>query len=129
LGLHELEVVAYQTNEQRVKNRPDLKLLLQSKIGMLTSQNFITALRIGNIPYGIVKDMKEVFETSEAQKLLMHSHDRTGVRSYVASDSHSSFPHFLPPPHLGEHTQEILLQTLEFTPESIKAMAERGIIA
>jgi crotonobetainyl-CoA:carnitine CoA-transferase CaiB-like acyl-CoA transferase len=129
LDLQDFEVCKYQTNDERVKNRNDLNFLIQRNIGKLHLQDVIVALQNANIPYGIVKDMKQVFETPEAEELLIHSNKLIGVRSYVADTSHELFPHFLPPPHLGEHTQEILLQTLEYTPQSIQSMIEAGIIA
>jgi crotonobetainyl-CoA:carnitine CoA-transferase CaiB-like acyl-CoA transferase len=86
-------------------------------------------LHEANIPCGIVKDMKQVFETPEAQEILLHSHDRIGVRTYVGRSSENLPSHFLPPPHLGEHTHEILAQTLARTPQSIKSMIEGGIVA
>ncbi len=128
LGLQEFEVAPFQTNEQRVRNRKELKAVLQHKIQMQTSQRLTAALNEANIPWGTVKDMKQVFETPEAQELLIHSHDRTGVRTYLGRGSTSLSSHFLPPPHMGEHTHEILLQTLARTPQSVKSMLDSGIV-
>jgi crotonobetainyl-CoA:carnitine CoA-transferase CaiB-like acyl-CoA transferase len=129
LDLQESEVAPFQTNEQRVRNRGDLRAVLQRKIETQSLQNLTAALNEANIPFGIVKDMKQVFETPEAQEILLHSHDRIGVRTYVGRSSENLPSHFLPPPHLGEHTHEILAQTLARTPQSIKSMIEGGIVA
>lgn len=126
LGLSQPE--DYQTNELRIKNREVLNVLLETRIGVLNTNSIIDALNEANIPYGIVKNMKEVFSSVEAQTLLMHSTDRIGVKTYVAHHSHSNKPHFLPPPHLGQHSQEILLQSLELPPGDVQSLTEKGII-
>jgi crotonobetainyl-CoA:carnitine CoA-transferase CaiB-like acyl-CoA transferase len=85
-------------------------------------------LQGANIPYGIVKDMQGVFDTSEAQGLLLHSADRIGVRTYVGGPFRDGSSHFLPPPHLGEHSREILIQTLAMATQEVQTLINAGII-
>ena len=118
----------YLTNELRVINRTGLSFLLERKIECFPLNELVTALKDVNIPFGIVKDMEDVFATSEAQPLLIQSDDRMGVRTYVGSNFRRMDSHFLPPPHLGEHSREILLQTLEMSTETIKSLLQKGTI-
>lgn len=120
--------VPYSSNELRVINRTGLNFLLGKKIEGFPLDQLVTALNEGNIPFGIVKDMAEVFASPEVQQILMRSDDRTGVRTYVGSNFPKIESPFLPPPHLGEHSLEILLQSLEMQPDAIKSLLQRGII-
>jgi hypothetical protein len=60
---------------------------------------------------------------------LLHSEDRTGVKTFVGSTSMGNASHFLPPPHLGEHTFEILQNSLKFSAQLAKCLADQGVIA
>jgi crotonobetainyl-CoA:carnitine CoA-transferase CaiB-like acyl-CoA transferase len=72
------------------------------------STELIQKLNAQKIPAGFIQNMKEVFEMAATKKILMEDAGVTGVRSYVAkSQSHAYFG-LLPPPHLGEHTSEIV---------------------
>jgi crotonobetainyl-CoA:carnitine CoA-transferase CaiB-like acyl-CoA transferase len=118
----------YRTNVLRVKNRPALNQLLGETIAFLPLNTLVSELQAANIPYGIIKDMQEVFETPEVQGLLLQSDDRIGVRTYVGTPFRDGASHFLPPPHLGEHSQEILIQSLAMPAQEIKSLVKAGII-
>ena len=118
----------YRTNVLRVKNRPALNQLLGQNIALLPLNTLVFELQAANIPYGIIKDMQEVFETPEVQSLLLHSDDRIGVRTYVGTPFRDGSSHFLPPPHLGEHSQEILIQSLAMPAQEVKSLINAGII-
>jgi crotonobetainyl-CoA:carnitine CoA-transferase CaiB-like acyl-CoA transferase len=118
----------YRSNPLRVKNRMTLNQLLTSRIHQLSLAELVPALKQANIPYGIVKNMKEVFEALEAQNLFLRSASLSGVKSFVASPFQDLSSHFLPPPHYGEHSSEILLQSLEMLKEEVESLIKRGII-
>ena len=118
----------YRTNVLRVGNRPALNQLLGQNIALLRLDTLTFELQAANIPYGIIKDMPAVFETPEAQRLLLHSDDRIGVRTYIGTAFRDGSSHFLPPPHLGEHSQEILIQSLATPPQEVEYLFKAGII-
>ena len=118
----------YRTNVLRVRNRLALNQLLGQNIAQLPLDTLVFELQAANIPYGIIKDMQGVFETPEVQSLLLHSDDRIGVRTYVGTPFRDGSSHFLPPPHLGEHSQEILIQSLAMPAQEVKSLIEAGII-
>lgn len=118
----------YQSNELRVKNRTGLNLLLTTKIRSFSLSTLVDSFNAANVPYGIVKTVKDVFNTPEAQALLLLSADITGVKTYVGPDFCDSDSHCLPPPHLGEHASEILIQSLAMSEARIKSLKESGII-
>jgi len=94
----------YKTNIDRVRNRNRLAETISSKISKLDSQQLIKEINRLKIPAGIIQDIKEVFEMPEAKELLISGAGLYGVRSFVAGE-HKDLP---PPPHLGEHNDEIL---------------------
>ena len=75
----------YQTNEARVKNRYLLNQLLQNSIGHFDVTPLVAALNNANIPYGIVKNVREALETPEIRHILLRSEERIGIKSYVGN--------------------------------------------
>ncbi|MEO7988178.1 MAG: CaiB/BaiF CoA-transferase family protein [Chryseolinea sp.] len=122
----------FSTNHSRVDNRKELNLILQEKISCLIADTIIDDLNKAKIPAGRIQNLEQVFKMNEATELLIQSDDRTGVKSYVGSIGFSvnqgNTSHISPPPKLGEHTSEILLSSLQLSPESIKNLFEKGII-
>lgn len=129
LGLGENETSGFNSNLLRVQHRAELNLILQSKIETALPGTLTAALQEAGVPYGVVKDMKEVFGSPEAQALLLQASDRTGVRTYVGTCLKGKASHLLPPPHMGEHSRIILLQSLAFTSQAINSLIDRGIVA
>jgi crotonobetainyl-CoA:carnitine CoA-transferase CaiB-like acyl-CoA transferase len=129
VGLESEVLKLFSTNPQRVKNRADLNKMLQSRIDGYFSHELIASMQKAGVPYGLIRNIKEVFETPEAQSLLLQSKDRIGVRSYVGAGLSAEHSHFLPPPHFGEHTAEILQKSLGFTSETLKSLFDQAIIA
>ncbi len=101
----------FATNHKRVENRNQLNAILSKAIGQMNSEILLTQIHQQKIPAGIIQNVKEVFELKAANELLIKADSLTGVRNYVAKDSGSfSNTTLLPPPHFGEHTQEVLDQ-------------------
>jgi crotonobetainyl-CoA:carnitine CoA-transferase CaiB-like acyl-CoA transferase len=86
-------------------------------------------MQANGVPYGRVHNIKEVFENAAVEPLLFRSQDRIGVRTYVGNASEDKVSHFLPPPHFGEHTVQILQKSLNFPQKIIQSLLEQGAIA
>lgn len=119
----------YRSNPLRVSNRLALNHLLTGRIRTFALTELVPALNHANIPYGLVKNVKDVFETPEAQQILLRSSDLKGVKTFIASPFQNISAHFLPPPHYGEHSSEILIQSLEMSKAEVESLMQRGIIA
>lgn len=102
----------FKTNVERVKNRKAISEIISLKFITLTSDHLIKEINRLKVPAGIIQDIKEVFEMPEAKQLLINTDGLRGVRSFVANLNllpfNSSLLPLTPPPHLGEHTNEIL---------------------
>ena len=103
----------FLNNQQRVENRVALNHLLEERMAQLDSKSFLESANRKKIPAGIIQNLKEVFEMKEAKELLITHNELIGVESFVAGRAASfklSVSSLLPPPHFGEHTEEILKQ-------------------
>ena len=63
---------AFGTNAQRVAKREALNRKIRECIVQKTSGYWVANLERSNIPYGIVKNMQEVFKDKKAKKMLLH---------------------------------------------------------
>ncbi len=67
-----IAVGEFKINVQRVAKREVLNQQISDHIAKETSEYWITHFEQRNIPYGIVKNMEEVFNDSQAKKMLLH---------------------------------------------------------
>ncbi len=104
--------VKFSTNRSRVIHRDELTKILAQAINQFDSKDLLAKIEIHKIPAGIIQNIKEVFEMTEAKELLIKQNEFTGVRTMVAkiSGTKQQKADLLPPPHFGEHTQEVLNQ-------------------
>ncbi|HRK55076.1 MAG TPA: CaiB/BaiF CoA-transferase family protein [Cyclobacteriaceae bacterium] len=131
LGLTELASNSkYATNSLRVKNREALNLELQSGVSHISTQDFMNGCQKLKIPAGIIQNLKEVFEMDEAKEILIHGAHLKGVRN-VISNSNGKLPdvsNISAPPLFGQHSEEILRNTLTLSPEQIAILRKNKVI-
>jgi len=113
LGIAQLSSQSpFSSNELRVVNRKMLNELLQQAISSWESENLLPELHARKIPAGIIQNMQQAFEMPKAKEMLLKTDVLQGVRTFVASFSTTNLASRMrsltPPPHLGEHTEEIL---------------------
>lgn len=107
LGRPELLVLhEYSSNESRVLNRSLLNEILTSLIKEKESSSFLAELNEQKVPAGLIQTVRDVFEMPKAKELLIQRNGIVGVRNFVGS-GFSVPDSLLPPPHFGEHTEEI----------------------
>ena len=95
----------FNTNQKRVENREQLNIQLQKEFNLFYCDELLNKINHAKIPAGVIQNLKQVFEMPEAKDLLISSDELRGVRTFVGTAGRTSL---LPPPHLGEHTTEIL---------------------
>jgi crotonobetainyl-CoA:carnitine CoA-transferase CaiB-like acyl-CoA transferase len=107
LGDWALEV-KYLKNQQRVENRKELNELLQRSIVKRESVELMQKLHLFKIPGGIVQNVQEALASEAASTIMIEEENLHGVRNFVAQlSNHQRIPSLLPPPHFGEHTNEV----------------------
>lgn len=102
----------FASNEARVVNRTLLQGLLQQAIGQWQSEALMPELHKRKIPAGIIQTVQQAFEMAPAKEIMMEHSDRKGVKTFVANFLSPDFKPLTsvltPPPHLGEHTLEVM---------------------
>jgi crotonobetainyl-CoA:carnitine CoA-transferase CaiB-like acyl-CoA transferase len=109
LGAWALEV-KFLSNQQRVENRLALNEILQNAIAKRGSKELLDNINQLKIPAGIIQNVAEAFSTDVAKEVLLKSSELLGVKNFIGrvySIEPPTSP-LLPPPHFGEHTEEIL---------------------
>lgn len=110
LGMGELaHDHSFSSNQKRVENRQRLGDLLSKQISKRQSKQLLQQIHDQKIPGGLVQNLKETFGMKEVQKMIIEKEGVQGVRSFAGTMNFQ--PHvtsLLPPPHFGEHTEEIL---------------------
>lgn len=101
--------VEFATNQKRVENREALKDLLAKSFSRVHSSEVLALLHREKVPAGLIQNVKEVFEMKEAEQMVLRNESLSGVRNFAAFSKMWHHPKtLLPPPRLGEHTDEIL---------------------
>ena len=104
----------FADNAARVRNRDTLTQLLQSVFSRGTVKHWVDRLVAAGVPCGPVNDIAAVFDDPQVRERQMRmevEHPEAGTLALVASPlrlSASPVSYRLPPPLLGEHTDEVL---------------------
>lgn len=124
----------YATNAQRVRHRADLVPLLAERIALQPRQHWLDAMEAAKVPGGAINDLGEVFQDPQVQSrgmVVPMDHPLSDQLRMVASPiklSATPVAYRLPPPLLGQHTDEVLGE-LGHAPEAIHAWRKQGVIA
>jgi crotonobetainyl-CoA:carnitine CoA-transferase CaiB-like acyl-CoA transferase len=103
----------FLTNQKRVENRKVLNKILSVEFSKHSSDELLAKFHQFKIPVAIIQDLQQVFAMPCAQELLIESNTLKGVKTFVANfptlNFESGILNLSPPPHLGEHTEEIIV--------------------
>ncbi|MEN8240668.1 MAG: CoA transferase [Chloroflexota bacterium] len=124
----------YATNRARVENRDEIVRLLSEVFITKDASDWLQIFEEIGIPAAPINNMAQVFENPQvvARKLQLEvQHPTDGTVPQVASPL--NFPTNpvtvrIPPPLLGEHTEEILTEYLDFDKSKIGDLHQQGII-
>jgi len=113
LGLPRLSTdERYSTNEARVHHREELVELLSKRLATRSASEWIIELEAAGVPCALVRTVEEVFASPEGAATIQEVDDPVrGPLQLVAEPIRiggQTPPVRMPPPHLGEHTEEIL---------------------
>jgi crotonobetainyl-CoA:carnitine CoA-transferase CaiB-like acyl-CoA transferase len=124
----------YRLMSGRIVNRDTLIPLIADIMKERGMHEWIAALEAANVPCGPINNMQQVFEDPQVQ----HRGMRVEIPAAsgppcpsVASPmrfSETPVEYTVPPPALGQHTQEILRELLGMTPQVIDALVAKGIV-
>ena len=128
----------FATNRQRVVHRGELVPLLEALLKTRRKADWLAALEAAKVPCGAINNLAEVFADQQVQERGMVSHWAHPVRhdlSLVASPMKFSATPVrspdrggLPPPLLGQHTDEVLRSVLGYSQAQLDELKAQGTV-
>jgi crotonobetainyl-CoA:carnitine CoA-transferase CaiB-like acyl-CoA transferase len=134
-GRPELAVDArFARNQDRVRNRAVLVPLLEEIMRGRRKPDWLAALEAAKVPCGAINNLAEVFADPQVRERgMVHQwqHPLAGPLNLVASPlklSGTPVRTDIPPPLLGQHTQEVLAEVLGWDAERLAALRAQEVI-
>ena len=128
----------FASNRQRVVHRGELVPLLEALLKTRRKADWLAALEAAKVPCGAINNLAEVFADPQVQERAMVSHWAHPVRhdlSLVASPMKLSATPVrgpdqggLPPPLLGQHTDEVLRSVLGYNQTQLDELKAQGAV-
>ena len=124
----------YARNQDRVRNRGELVPLLEGILKTRTKADWLAALEAAKVPCGAINNLAEVFADPHVQERGMVTewpHPlKDGLRLVASPMKLSATPvrTDLPPPLLGQHTEEVLRDVLNYPDEKLSELKEGKVI-
>jgi formyl-CoA transferase len=124
----------FATNPMRVRHRDVLVPLLAEMVRTKSKQEWIDALEAAGVPCGPINNLDEVFENPQVQARGLRvdlPHPSAGTVQLVGSPMRMSAtpPRYdMPPPLLGQHTEEVLREVLGMDKDGIALLREKKIV-
>jgi crotonobetainyl-CoA:carnitine CoA-transferase CaiB-like acyl-CoA transferase len=122
----------YVTNSKRVENREELVGYLQDMFKEKTVKEWVSIIEGAGVPCGPVYNIADVYQDPHvlARGMLVETEHPTAgkVKMTGIPVKLSATPGRVasPPPLLGQHSKEILMQ-LGYTEEEVSRLAEKGV--
>jgi len=124
----------FATNGKRVENRAELTELLNEIFVKRTTREWVAALEAAGVPNGPINTIEQVFQEPQAVARGLRiemTHPLAGTVSLIRSPmrfSATPIEHNVPPPLLGQHTDEVLRGMLGRSDEDIARLRADGAI-
>jgi formyl-CoA transferase len=131
---HLLQDVRFTTNAERVKNRDEVTRLLNEIFLKRPTRAWVKLLDDAGVANGPINTIEKVFEEPQVQARGLKielPHAAAGNVPLVASPmrfSETPIRHEVPPPVLGQHTDEILRGVLKKTDAEIAQLKSARIV-
>ncbi|MGM0401933.1 MAG: CaiB/BaiF CoA transferase family protein [Chloroflexota bacterium] len=134
LGLEEMmQDPRYRRNRDRVERREEVTERIEGQLADETVDEVCRALEEANIPSGPIYNVPDMLQDEHMQArgfVIEQDHPVAGTIQSLACPIHlskTSATYRLPPPLLGQHTDEVL-EELGYTQDEIEAMHEEGAV-
>ena len=124
----------FARNQDRVRNRAVLVPLLEALLKTRAKADWLGALEAAKVPCGAINDLGEVFADPQVRERgMVHQwdHPLAGPVNLVASPlklGGTPVRTDLPPPLLGEHTDEVLREVLGWDDERIARLRAQEVL-
>lgn len=127
--------ILFESNPKRVENRDKLLPLIEAELVKKTCDEWMDILVKAAVPCGPVNDMEHLFADPQVKHRNMIAevpHPTIGtLRLGGVPIKYSETPGSIRrhPPLLGEHTDEVLAELMEYSTEKIEALRAEGVVA
>ena len=124
----------FATNPLRVQNRDILVPILAEMVKTKTKQEWIAQLEAASVPCGPINNLDEVFTDPQvvARSIQIDMPHPSGATAKLVGSpmklSATPPQYDMPPPLLGQHTDDVLQELLGLTPEQIAGLRARSIL-
>jgi crotonobetainyl-CoA:carnitine CoA-transferase CaiB-like acyl-CoA transferase len=133
-GLPLADDARFTTNAKRVEHRAELTRILSEIMLRRGTREWLATLEAAGVPCGPINDLKQVFSEPQAIARGLRfelPHPSAGKVALVRSPmrfSATPLEHDLPPPVLGQHTDEVLRSLLGKSDAEIARLRSEAII-
>ena len=124
----------YTTNSARVENRQQLCTAIGNCLNQRDSGEWLSLLEQHEVPCGPINTIDQVFKDPQilARNMLVKMADkRAGEIQLVANPIHysrSEIDYSVPPPQIGDDTETVLGEYLEYTELELETLRRKSII-
>ena len=124
----------FAKNQDRVRNRAVLVPMLEPIMQSRGKSDWLAALEAAKVPCGAINNLAEVFadpQVNERGMVTQWEHPLQPVLPLVSSPiklSATPVRQRLPPPMLGQHTDEVLRELLDCSDERLAQLKTSGVI-
>ena len=124
----------FATNPARVRNRDLLVGMIAERMRARPAREWLALLEPSGVPCGPINDLSQVFADPQVRHRRMEvraPHPAAGEVRMVANPikfSATPISHDVPPPLLGEHTDEVLSSVLGMAGGDIARLRKEGLV-
>lgn len=124
----------FAKNRDRVLNRTQLVPILEAVMKTRTKADWLAALEAAKVPCGAINNLAEVFDDPQIEARHMVTHWQHPVKNdlrLVSSPiklSATPVRTDLPPPLLGQHTEEVLRSVLHYSDAQLSDLKLKEVI-
>jgi len=124
----------FATNNDRVANRAELAEVLTQGFAGRNAQEWLEDLHAAGLPCGPINEIPDVFKHPQVEDrdlIIEVEHPQAGpikVPGFPYKFSTTPAEVRLPPPLLGQHTAQILMDVLGYDTREVEDFQERGVV-
>jgi crotonobetainyl-CoA:carnitine CoA-transferase CaiB-like acyl-CoA transferase len=128
------EDARFRTNADRVQHRRQLGALIEPLMLQKTAQEWLDILRAHGIPCGCIQSVRDVCESPQVrarEMVVSLDHPKAGPMRVTGvpiklSDTPGAVT--APPPLLGEHTTQVLVDWLQMSAGEVESLRQAGAV-
>ena len=124
----------FLTNQDRVRNRADLIEVLNGVFKEKNADDWLDQIQAAGLPCGPINTVPEVFQHPQreerglVQEVQHSSAGKVSLTGFPYKLSRTPAETHQPPPLLGEHNRDILVDLLGYSQKEMDQMSDKGII-